>query len=63
MFCSGSLDHDSCSGDSGGPVVQDGQLVGLVSWSVGCARQGYPGVNTKIADPEIRKFIADIAGV
>ena len=43
-FCAGFAQgqKDSCSGDSGGPIVVNsgGQTVqlGIVSWGVGCAR-------------------------
>ena len=45
--------YGACYGDSGGPVVRkvDGlyyELLGLVSWSYGCARANYPAVNTRI---------------
>jgi len=45
---------DSCRGDSGGPLIQrDGEgrasLVGLVSWSTGCALPGKPGINTQVS--------------
>ncbi|XP_018563286.1 chymotrypsin-1-like [Anoplophora glabripennis] len=39
-----------CSGDSGGPLVFDGTQIGIVSWSIKpCAREGYPGVFTKVS--------------
>ena len=44
----------SCQGDSGGPlIVQTGtgpQQVGIVSWGIGCADPGYPGVYTRVAE-------------
>ncbi|KAJ8942841.1 hypothetical protein NQ318_022856 [Aromia moschata] len=49
MFCAGLLGEggkDAGQGDSGGPVVVAGVLVGLVSWGNGCARPDFPGVKT-----------------
>lgn len=44
----------SCQGDSGGPlVIQTGtgiEQVGIVSWGIGCAEAGYPGVFTRVAE-------------
>ena len=49
-----SAGKGSCQGDSGGPlIVQTGtgpQQVGIVSWGIGCAEQGYPGVFTRVAE-------------
>lgn len=52
MLCAGYElgEKDACQGDSGGPMTIDGTLVGIVSWGNGCARPGYPGVYTRVAE-------------
>lgn len=46
-----------CLGDSGGPLIIDGKLVGVSTWGVKCAL-GYPDVFTRVFP--YRKWIADI---
>lgn len=46
---------DTCFGDSGaGLTIQNGlekpYLLGIASWGVGCAKQGYAGVYTRVAN-------------
>ncbi|MDR6325168.1 S1 family serine peptidase [Actinoplanes couchii] len=59
-ICAGRHGVDTCQGDSGGPMVgrdRSGRWtqIGIVSWGLGCARDGYFGVYTQIA-----KFRAEI---
>ncbi|XP_046866584.1 transmembrane protease serine 9 [Drosophila willistoni] len=53
MICAGQAAKDSCSGDSGGPMIvrDDGgryTQVGIVSWGIGCGKGQYPGVYTRV---------------
>lgn len=58
MLCAGFTEggRDACWGDSGGALVNDaGEVVGVVSWGIGCAQPGYPGVYARIS--HVRDFI------
>lgn len=49
----GELDKDACTGDGGSPLVcQSGsgqwQVVGMVSWGIGCASRNVPGVYVNV---------------
>ncbi|XP_067633521.1 trypsin eta-like [Eurosta solidaginis] len=53
MLCAGVVSPtgvviDACRGDAGSTLVSNGLAVGLVSWSNGCGREGYPGVYTNL---------------
>lgn len=66
MLCAGvpGGGKDSCQGDSGGPILAaNHELVGVVSWGIGCARAGYPGVYSRVsaAAPWIRKNICQLS--
>lgn len=58
MICAGDVEQggrDACQGDTGGPLIIDEQLVGLVSWGRGCGRVGYPSVYTFV--PSLKTWI------
>jgi len=54
MLCAQAQGKDSCSGDSGGPLITLDQgrsrwtLKGVISWGVGCGRAEYPGIYQRV---------------
>ncbi|XP_015605959.1 transmembrane protease serine 9 [Cephus cinctus] len=55
MICAYNENTDACQGDSGGPLLYqryDGryETIGIVSWGIGCAKRGMPGVYVKNSD-------------
>jgi trypsin len=63
MICAGVTGGGKgpCQGDDGGPLVVGGQLVGIVSWGIGCREVAYPGVYSDVAS--LRSFVTDTTGV
>ncbi|XP_065213166.1 uncharacterized protein LOC135840503 isoform X2 [Planococcus citri] len=54
FVCAGGEEgKDACKGDGGGPMVCEKggiwNLVGVVSWGVGCGQYGVPGVYAKVS--------------
>ncbi|KAF0695298.1 Aste57867_13879 [Aphanomyces stellatus] len=62
MVCAGGVQgQDACQGDSGGPLTLEKggkeDLVGVVSFGVGCGRKDMPGVYARLSEPSIQAFV------
>lgn len=59
MICAGVIGGgiDACSGDSGGPMAFEGELVGVVSAGNGCADPEFYGIYAKV--PRLHEWILD----
>ncbi|CAH0547760.1 unnamed protein product [Brassicogethes aeneus] len=61
MICAGYAEggKDACFGDSGGPLIVDGKLTGIVSFGYEyCAAPNYPGVYSSV--PVLKEFIDSV---
>ncbi|CRL07272.1 CLUMA_CG020251, isoform A [Clunio marinus] len=65
QMCAGARNGgiDSCWADSGGPLINklSGNLIGVVSTGVGCARKGLPGIYTRVS--HYTKWIRSIVAI
>lgn len=67
MLCAGLpngvLTVDTCQGDSGGPLVFNNgttfPLLGVVSFGRGCADPDFPGVYTRLSNPDLNNRAKD----
>ncbi|KAH8295673.1 hypothetical protein KR018_002578 [Drosophila ironensis] len=56
MLCAGVLgEKDACTMDSGGPLVYQKRVCGIVSFGIGCASNKFPGVYTSVMS--VKSFI------
>lgn len=48
QICATETDKGFCYKDQGNPLVQNKLLIGIASWSIGCADNNHPGVYTRV---------------
>ncbi|XP_041972817.1 trypsin-1-like [Aricia agestis] len=66
MLCAGNFflgGQGTCQGDSGGAAIQDGMVVGVVSFGRGCGQALSPSVFADVASPLLRDFISEQTGL
>ncbi|CAH2238724.1 jg25424, partial [Pararge aegeria aegeria] len=56
-------DDNNCQRDTEGAAIQDGMVVGLVTFTGVCGHESSPSVFADLAAPEIRDFISDHLGL
>ncbi|CAO1353511.1 unnamed protein product [Diamesa tonsa] len=63
MVCAGVPEggKDACQGDSGGGLVCNGTLTGVVSSGYGCGLKSYPGIYGRVSTA--RNWIRNITGI
>lgn len=63
MICAGRGGRDACEGDSGGGLICDGQVAGVVSWGIACGWPGHPGVyaDVNVYGEWVRRAISEMA--
>lgn len=62
MICAEGDGVDACNGDSGGPLLDSqGRQIGVTSFGIGCARQGVPGVYSRIQRSWVEDQICKIS--
>lgn len=60
MMCASGEAVDTCTGDSGGPLFIDSEpalLVGIISWGIGCYREGSTGVYVRLDSEHFTDWI------
>lgn len=62
QFCDGVPQgaKGTCKGDEGGPVIANGQVVGIISDTTFCSKQNFPNIETALVDSNLNFIKANI---